>query len=231
MQLGFLKMLKGSKIRREADIYGYSFKAQPPYEILKNRYLSFEQVLELKGVEEMLERYYNSARFVKTLEFIHTKIYDEPFDFYLELYKYYSGKGYLGQKFSARQCYSVLMDFLTGNCEQKDLALAGELLKLDFLSSDNSNNLPEGLSRNIRPGFKERCFEFLKTEGNVERYLPEFIGLPAKQVIKQVHFEAFSFDLTESCEQITKADRVILFNYAGKNRVTGLYPYTSVEGF
>ena len=66
-QLGFLKLLKGTKIRDEKNIYEYIFNTYPPYELLKNKFLSYEEIICLKRIEEVLERYYNSGRFINSL--------------------------------------------------------------------------------------------------------------------------------------------------------------------
>jgi radical SAM superfamily enzyme YgiQ (UPF0313 family) len=72
LQLGFLKMLKGSKIRKEKELYLYRFREYPPYEFLSNKYLPYNDVIDIKGVEEVLERYYNSQKFKYSLVYIIT---------------------------------------------------------------------------------------------------------------------------------------------------------------
>ncbi|MCX7841871.1 MAG: B12-binding domain-containing radical SAM protein [Clostridia bacterium] len=222
IQLGFLKMLKGAKIREQAKEYGYKYRDYAPYEILCNKYISFEELLELKGIEEMLDRYFNSSRFVHTLKYIIGNYFSSPFDFFLELFLYSRQAGFYQQKLSSRQMYTVLMDFMKGRACENDLRVINELLKLDYLSSDSSGNLPQGIERRIIPVFKEMCFEFLKDEKNVEKYLPEFRGMPAKQIFKQVHFELLAAD-----ENLR--EKVIMFNYSRKDAVTGLFNYWEVS--
>ena len=81
LQLGFLKLLKGSGIREECSKYGYKFREYPPYEVLGNNFLSFEEIIRLKRVEKVLERYYNSARFKKSLKYIINKFLLHPLSF------------------------------------------------------------------------------------------------------------------------------------------------------
>ena len=69
LQLGFLKLLRGTEIRSEEEKYGYRYNSKPPYEVLKNDFLSYEDVLLLKGIEEVFERYYNSGVFKGAMEF------------------------------------------------------------------------------------------------------------------------------------------------------------------
>lgn len=234
LQLGFLKMLKGSRIRLEASRHEYVFRAYPPYEILGNKYLRFDELLKLKRIEDVLEKYYNSRRFVKTLEFLLKKLVFQPFDFFRELSEHMRISGASSQKLSSRQLYTILYDFLkTLKLESKDLEIAGELLKLDYLSSDNSNNLPQGLNRVIVAGFKEKCFDFLKNEENIKKQLCAFIGIPAKQIFKQVHFEVFNYDITvHDTENIDESKKTaVIFDYRKRDEVTGLYEYIRLENF
>ena len=68
LQLGFLKVLKGSYMKEQEEAYGVVCKSRPPYEVLKTHWLSYEDILCLKGVEEMVEVYYNSRQFTHTVE-------------------------------------------------------------------------------------------------------------------------------------------------------------------
>ncbi|MDP4095103.1 MAG: radical SAM protein, partial [Bacillota bacterium] len=95
LQLGFLKMLKGSRIRKEASEYGYKFREYPPYEVLENKYLSFDSVCELKSIEEVVERYYNKGRFIKTLLYITSGFFSSAFEFYRSFAQYNIKNGYL----------------------------------------------------------------------------------------------------------------------------------------
>jgi len=229
-QLGFLKMLKGSKIRREAELHGYIFRERPPYEVLCNRYITFDEMLDLKGIEELVERYYNSGRFVRSLNFIIGEFFRDPFSFYREFYLYCDMKGYLSRPLSSRQLYTVLMDFVEGMASAEQTEMLNDALKFDFLASDSSGNLPEGIKRELPGDFKERCFEFLKNENNVATFLPEFKGQPAKEIFKKVHFETFNYDFTQVKPDFgCKKDKtVVVFNYKAKNRVTGLYSFIKV---
>lgn len=231
LQLGFLKMLKGSKIREEASEYRYRFREYPPYEVLCNGYLTFDEMTVLKGIEEVLERYYNSSRFTNSIDYVINRYFHSAFDFYKNFYKFNHEAGYLERSISSRQLYTVFLEFLKGLTTEDEILLINELLKLDYLSSDNSNNLPEGICRDIPVGFKEKCFEFLKNEKNISTYIPEFKGMPAKHIYKFVHFEVFRYDITEKNNKgrFEKNKCVVLFNYNSKDRVTGLYDCSKVN--
>ncbi|HEX3028675.1 MAG TPA: B12-binding domain-containing radical SAM protein [Clostridia bacterium] len=224
LQLGFLKMLKGSRIREEADFHGYKFKSCPPYEVLENRYISYREMLELKGIEELVERYYNSGRFVSSLNYLIKGSKLTAYDFFRSFLVYDEKNVHsLERSLSSRELYKVLLDFTDSVIsEAVNREFLNELLKYDFLLSDNSNNLPNGILREMEPGFKDRCFEFLKNEANIGAFLPQFKGIAAKQVFKAVHFERFKYDILQSSFLGSKS-KVILFNYLFKDKVTGLY--------
>jgi len=229
LQLGFLKMLKGSKLRNEAGIHDYSFRDYPPYEVLSNRYIRFDEILILKGIEEIVERYYNSGRFIHSLDYIIDRFFETPFDFFETLYTYSKQEGYLDRPLAARNLYTVLLNFVKSKVSGETEAIINDLLKLDFLASDNSNNLPEGIRREIPYLFKEKCFNFLSDESKVKKFIPEFMGEPAKKIFKKVHFELFNYNITNSYGNYIKEDTVVLFDYTSRSSVTGKYAFVKIE--
>lgn len=233
LQLGFLKMLKGTKIREEAHLHGYCFKDFPPYEVLYNKYISYEEMIELKGIEDLVERYHNSGRFACTLKYVINDMYRSPFEFFREFHTYCMRMNFSGKAFSSRDTYTILLGFIAGIAPEEKYKIIKDIARLDFLSSDNSNNLPAGLERNIEPGFKEKCFEFLRVSENIEIYLPAFTNLPPKQIIKKVHFEIFNYDVTLPGQKtgIKKGKTVVLFDYSRKDRVTGLYSHMKISNW
>ena len=225
LQVGFLKLLKGSLIRKEWDKHGYKFRDYPPYEVLSSDYLSYGEISKLKNIEDMVERFFNSGRFEKTLNHL-IKAFSSPFDFYEKLSEYFKERGYFKRSLSSRDLYNVIMNFAQDSKLNMDIKILNELLKFDFLVSNNTNNLPSGLIRNMEQGFKEKCFEFLKNEEYVSEYIPNFKGLPAKQIYSKVHFERFSYDVTK--DNIMQANTVVLFDYTHYNNVKGQYNYIKV---
>lgn len=231
LQLGFLKMLKGSKIRAEAELYNYEYKSIPTYEVLSNASVSFYEINKLKGIEDILDRYYNSGKFKNSLEFIISYFSTTAFDFYEELYLFFVNNGLYGKVPSARDLYRILLDFFTQLSAGTEVEIFNDILKLDYLSSDNSNNLPININRINIPGFKELCFNFLKDQENIKKYLPNFIGITPKNIFKDVHFEVFDYDVSKGVEDkaFSKDRNIILFDYSGKNRITGQYNFLRVN--
>ncbi|NLY91949.1 MAG: DUF4080 domain-containing protein [Firmicutes bacterium] len=113
LQLGFLKLLKGSPLRTEAETYGYTFTAAPPYELLGNKWLSYADLLLLKGVEEMVEKYFNSQHFRYTLAYLFRDDTLSPWVFFSELARFWQEKGPGGQAHKQVALYDGLWRFLT----------------------------------------------------------------------------------------------------------------------
>lgn len=111
LQLGFLKVLKGSSMYHEAQKYEILYKEKEPYEVLSTAWLSYEDILKLKMVESMVEVYYNSGQFRKTLSWIEM-YYQEMFSFYESLGAYYEEKGYEEISHSRLRRYEILLEFL-----------------------------------------------------------------------------------------------------------------------
>lgn len=228
LQLGFLKMLKGSSILCNADIEGYKYKEYAPYEVLENKYITFDTLCELKKVEEIVERYYNQGRFIKTLDYVIANHYKTPFEFYYSFMKYNSENGYLNRPLAARELYDVLYGFLVKTMDNEKLFYLKNLMKLDFLLSDNSSNLPRCLSRTFEDNFKYKCLEFLKKTENIKEYIPSYAGMSPVQIFKHIHFEVFDYDIT--AENIILKDRCeILIDYGKRDQVSGLYEFYPVQ--
>jgi len=231
LQLGFLKLLKGSKIRSEAAQFGYVFKEQPPYEMMSNSFIDFDGILELKKIEELLDRYCNSGRFAKTLGYAACFLFKSPYDFYRELMCYMEKAGFYNRSVSNKELYSLITTFLKSIVSSEEIPLIKDLLKFDYLASDSSGSLPEGLQEEPDAGFRKKSFDFLTDEKNIRDYLPGFLGTPAKQIYKSVYLGLFNHDLTSYAEPgvYTRNKTVILFDYSKRNRVTGLYGFRKID--
>lgn len=111
LQLGFLKVLKGSYMYQKAADYGCVSQSKEPYEVLYTNWLSYEEVLKLKNVESMVEIYYNSGQFVHTLLYIE-EFFSHPFELYEKLGEFYENRGYDAVSHSRMRRYEILLEFL-----------------------------------------------------------------------------------------------------------------------
>lgn len=200
LQLGFLKLLYGTKIRRQKDEFNYKHTQKPPYEVLSNKFLSFDDIKLLKGIDLVVDKFYNSGNFKNSLKYL-LKEYNSPFDFFQKLYEFYKSNGYQKVGISKEGLYDILYLF------NKNDELFCDILKLDFLL----NNKPRIMKWNLRgydKDFIKKRLEIL-TEEFVEKNLPHYIGTDARDIIKTVHFEPFDYDVLGDCKKLYN---VILFD-------------------
>lgn len=130
LQLGFLKVLKGSYMYENREAYGLVYRSQPPYEVLSTNWISYEEMIRLKGIEQMVELYYNSHQYEKTLEAV---LLEEKsaFEFFESLAEDYRRKGYHLMNHSRKEKYYILKDFLERR-HPKKADVYWELLKEEF---------------------------------------------------------------------------------------------------
>ena len=118
LQLGFLKLLRGTSLRKNHEEYGYEFDVNPPYEITRSNDLSAEDITKIHLVEDMLEKYWNSGRFEKTMNRIY-ELYPSMFAFFLRLGEYYQENRFKPRGYQLDELYGYLADFL--KVENQDL--------------------------------------------------------------------------------------------------------------
>ncbi len=238
LQLGFLKFLKGTRLIAQAADKKYVYTRYPPYEVLCSSFISYDELIVLKGIAELVERYYNSTRFVYSLEHIISKCFSSPFEFFESFYKYNLLNGYMDIHIGLRQLFKIIGNFARGVMKGKDYMLFSELLRLDFLASDNTGTLPDFMQRRSDSEFNNKCYDYLKNAEHVEGIIPEAFGMPHRLLYKRVHFDKLHLSINDNInpEQGSTVfdyseddNRAFLFNYMSKDCVTGRYPFYPVE--
>lgn len=131
LQLGFLKILKGTQIEKDTESCGISYRSFPPYEVLSTRWLSYEDVLRLKKIEAVLEIYHNSGQFRNSLPLLE-KQFERPFLLYENLAAFYEKKNAAAESFSQQKRFDLLLDFFEAFGEKNQLSLFREQLTSDF---------------------------------------------------------------------------------------------------
>ena len=134
LQLGFLKLLKGSSLYYNAAKYGIAVRSYPPYEVIATDNMSATELLALKGVEEVLERYYNSGRTARSIKFLLDRHFASPFTFYYQFSLFCDEKGYLSRPLSVANQFCALYAFVQPLLLKEEAAVFLTLLKLDYLS-------------------------------------------------------------------------------------------------
>lgn len=148
IQLGFLKLLKGSSMREEAEKWGIVYSPYAPYEIIRSKDISYEELLLLKKVEAMVDKYYNSCKFNNVIKFF-LNIYEKPFDFYYDLAMFFEEKGNFKRSIGNVEYYKILLDFYLEKIGGEDEGLFKEVLKFDYLCFNKKRWLPDFLVRTI----------------------------------------------------------------------------------
>ena len=213
LQLGFLKVLKGSYMEEKKEDYGLVFKSKPPYEVLYTNWLSYEDVLTLKVVEEMVEVYYNSGQFSYTLRHLE-KEYESPFMLYLELGKYYENHKLHLMSHSRITRYEILLDFIKSLNTKKE-EFYRELLTFDLYLRENVKNRPDFAGQySVSKDFLNLFYE---EETQQHRYLEGYVQYDKRQLRKMTHIEQFRYDVLGQGE--AKEVR-ILFDYENRNLLT-----------
>ncbi len=143
LQLGFLKVLKGSYMYEHAAEYEMAYLSAPPYEVLKTKWLSYEDVLKIKQVEEMLELYYNSGQFEVTMKLMDV-LFESPFYMFQEFGAYYESQGYFSMSHSRIRRCEILLEFIKERFPfQPDLhAMIEESLTFDLYYRENCKSRP-----------------------------------------------------------------------------------------
>ncbi|MEG1847898.1 MAG: B12-binding domain-containing radical SAM protein [Lachnospiraceae bacterium] len=229
LQLGFLKILKGSQMQEQAEKYGIQYTDRPPYEVLYSKWLSYEDVIRLKAVEEMLELYYNSNQFTTTLPALE-QLFQSPFAFYEALADFYEQKGYFNQSPSRVYRYEVLQQFAL-EIDSKHGDVYRELLTHDCYLRENLKSRPSFSMENTVG--KEQLRDFYEREEKNRTYLAGYEEYDAKQMSKMTHMEAIAYPLWASGTQRVynrlSKEQYLLFDYRNRDALTHQATITYIE--
>ncbi len=208
LQLGFLKILKGSRMEAESSSYGIVYRNKAPYEVLSTDRISFDELLKIKGICDMVEIYYNSAQFTWSIRFLE-HLFDSPIKLYEELSEYYERNYLSGIAHNRIKRYDMLLDFFKEIILGRDLAEDGrimlklftELLVLDLYLREDLKTRPQFSPQHP---LQSSLHEIYKRYG-IER--------------KSAHIEQFSYDVFTSARlgKPIKKDTILIFDYKNRN--------------
>lgn len=221
LQLGFLKVLSGSHMGEKTADYGILYESKPPYEVLSTNWISYEDVIGLKRVEEMLEVYHNSGQFANTIAFLE-KQFETPFALYEALADFYERKGFFVQAPSRSYRYEVLFDFAC-EADASNREIYRELLTYDLYLREKLKSRPAFLQdRKLQ---EDLVWSFYKKEAEEPVLLKDYAEYTPKQMMHLTHLEYFKYpvwnmetrDGTASSEYIG----AIFFDYQKRSPITG----------
>lgn len=216
LQLGFLKVLKGSYMHEKAKDYGLVYLENPPYEVLYTKWISYEDIRRLKKIEEMVEIYYNSNQFRATLPYL-LKQFPSPFALYEALADYYEEKGFFVETPARIYRYQVLLSF----AEQVDGArkeVYKELLLYDLYSRENLKSRPDFAPDQTT--YRQIFTQIYRREAEERRLLPTLSAYDSRQLAHMTHMEVFRYSVWEQEVTLMSEKKIVLFDYENRNPLT-----------
>lgn len=220
LQLGFLKVLKGSYMAEMAESYGLVYTDYAPYEVLYTNWLSFTEICRLKRIEEMVEIYYNSGQFAHSLPVMIADLGQGAFAFYEALADFYEEQGFFVETPSRIYRYQALLSFAKSIHPERQ-ELYKELLLFDLYVRENLKSRPDFAPdlHDLQPVIHA----FYKKEESERRYLPHLSEIPAPQLSRMTHLEPFSYSVWAT--DVSEVKRLpeqafLLFDYDHRDPLT-----------
>lgn len=216
LQLGFLKLLSGTVMDQKKEEYKIVYQDCPPYEVLYTKWLSYEEVLRLKKVEEMVEIYYNSNQFNYSLKYLE-KLFEIPFELFEKLAEFYESKGLFDVKHSRLDRYSYLFEFLkecTNSKKESEDKSFSELLVFDLYLREKLKTRP--LFAEDESEYKDFVRKFYDNQEKENTLLLDYNGYQKKQVKRMTHIERLQINPFT----MKKEETYILFDYKNRNPLT-----------
>ena len=202
LQMGFLKVLKGSYMEEQVAAYDLKYRGIPPYEVLSTKWLPYSDVIRLKGVEDMVEVYYNSGQFPATMKLLE-KRFQRPSEIFVNLAEYYEKNGRTGISHSRLARYEILYRFLEEDMreEERDHVTAAKVpetgqpsladfrdsLMYDLYVRENIKSRPSFASD--QSPYKKEVREFFMAEEENPKWLTDYAGFDSRQMAKMAHLE------------------------------------------
>ena len=189
LQLGFLKVLKGSAMRRETEKHGIKYRDKAPYEIISSKYMNYDDIIFLKDMDFVFDKYYNSGSFVNVFNFLFKKN-NNPYSVFSELIHFFRRKNLVNSSLPKDKLYSILYD-----CFKDEGDAFEKSLRRDYIISMHPGKLPQWCNTDEEFKTSDEVYEFLKDEELKLRIMPEYYNVPAKVIIKHFRFEKFDSNI------------------------------------
>ena len=217
LQLGFLKVLKGTVMEEEVKKYNILYRNQPPYEVLGTKWLSYDEIILLKGVEELVELYYNSGQYTLTLKYA-VPFFESPFRFYEMFSAWYRGKSYHKLNHNRLEKYNILREFLREHIDENEWDTLDEIMIYDMYLRENVKGRPAWAKDTAQ--YKKGWKALYREQG--EKLFPEDVqaGIyDSKRAANQSHIEVFEIDIKkfEQSGQVEKKQVFCLSDYSRRN--------------
>jgi len=232
LQLGMLKILDGSGLGYNIKKYGIDHTDYPPFEVLKTKWISYDELCSLSQIADIVELYYNSRRFQNVINEL-IKYFESPFDFYKKLTQCYWHRGFEYSAMSKIGLYELfrLMSERFGFVLSKKLQW---LCRLDLALHEKPKKFPDWVDAGDVRSFNREALDFYRNKDNIARFLPEYTALEPKQILRTAHIECLPFNpftheekpcvllFNYACRDIFGRARVYEIGEAWKNSIAGL---------
>ncbi len=216
IQMGFLKLLKGSKLRNYEDKYNYKYFYNAPYEVISNTWINYDEIIELKGIENIVDRYYNEGYFSQTINYIIDKYYPSPWDFFDAMAKYWKEKDILYTSLSRIDLYNILAEFVKQNWDKNYIY---ELLIFDYYNNGNNRSVKFILNDYHKKYDNKTLVDLIKKN---DAYISS-LNLDSNSLLKKSNVEIFNVDNSLRASEksyyhfFVKEDRQIIHFTVGGN--------------
>lgn len=200
LQLGFLKVLKGSPMHDMQEEYALVYRTRPVYEVMSTRWMSFDDILFLKEIEEMVEVYYNSAQFCQSLKYLE-HFFEHPFELFSRLAFFYRNGDFAGRHYSRFERYELLRTFaaqVLGDVRGFLQELFDEILTYDLYLRENVKSRPCWAPD--QTPWKKAVAAFYSNPAMIERYFKDYRDKNYRQIRNLTHVEVFHWDIIESAQ-------------------------------
>jgi hypothetical protein len=213
LQLGFLKLLRGSSLNANAALYAIQCRDTAPYEVLQTNSISAGNLFRLKNIERITDIYYNSGKFKASVKYF-TACFETPFDFYESFADFWEDKRYFEVSHARLKLYEILFEFAQSEGISPETAV--DVLLYDILEGGITAQLPKFCEREVSREIRDNFYR------NTE-ILPRFAdtgNYQVGQIIKNSRLMIFKYEILPwlNGASLKKADNYIFFNYLGAQR-------------
>ncbi len=214
LQLGFLKVLKGSRIHQLQREYDITYRQFAPYEVLSTKEMSYEDLRRLKRIEEMLEVYYNSHQFETAIDYL-TGLCSSPFDLFEGMADWWHEQGLFDMPHNKLKLYELLESY-GSKVDYVDVPRLRNYLKHDLILREKPKKWPAFIQREEKVSPQARCF--YQNEALRETLFANYEGMSAKQLTRMTHLECYEYDVLGDGE---KSVRWLFYDYRDRDFMTG----------
>ncbi|MFZ3589573.1 B12-binding domain-containing radical SAM protein [Bacillus sp. DJP31] len=224
LQLGFLKMLRGTGLRIRAAEHDYVYMDNSPYEILKNNVLTFQEISKIKQVEDVLEKYWNDHRVDYTLEYLVTEVFPTPFDFFQDFGQYWDEKGWVRIGHQLEDLFLRLWNFLVDS-GQENIHISHSLLKVDYLRNQKFKPRKPWWNDTLQKEERTSIYKQLLLNPTIFGDSFEALQLQEKDLFKHSVLETISLDFQHFLQlgEIKEEPSILLTYFDHKNQETLIF--------